>query len=267
MTNILYYVALYLRLSKEDGDKEESESIKNQENLGIDFIEQLKKKEPQNTFKLFKIYIDDGFTGTNFNRPGFKNMINDIENKNINLVITKNLDRLGRNIAEVCHYYEDYFPNNNVRYMTILDGIDTFNPLDDDIHLKFKMVTDEYYPKRLSKNIKATKLRNTKHGYFIGSIAPYGYKKSSSDNYKLVIDEEVAPVIRKIFNMYSNHFTRFEIVKELNKLKILPPRKHLDMEKTEKGLYKVNKNDYSWKESTISRIISNPVYIRINSWM
>ncbi len=232
---IIYYVGLYARLSKEDGDKEESESITNQLRIDYDFLEELRAREPQNTFIVVGEFIDDGYTGTNFDRPDFKRMVNLVENKKLNLIITKNLDRLGRSTSGVLYYYEDYFPEKNVRYMTALEErIDTSRESDDDIGIKYKMVSDEYYPKKLSKNIKATKRRNVKAGFFNGSIAPYGYKKSPTDKYKLIIDEEVAPVVQKIFSMYASGYTRLQIVEELNNLKIPPPRKHLNMEKKRK---------------------------------
>lgn len=259
---IIYYWAIYARLSKEDGDKEESESITNQIHIDTDCIEQLKLKEPENTFIFVGAYIDDGYSGTNFDRPDFKRLIGDIENKKVNLVVTKNLDRLGRNTSGVLYYYEDYFPEKNVRYMTALEEkIDTSKENDDDIGLKYKMVGDEYYPRKLSRNIKATKRRNVKSVFFNGSIAPYGYKKSPTNKYQLIIDEEVAPIIKKIFSMYASGYTRLQIVDELNNLGVPPPRKHLNMEKTEKGLYGVDKTDFSWKEHTITMIVGNAVYI------
>lgn len=178
----------------------------------------------------------------------------------INLVIAKNLDRFGRYATEVMKYYQEYFPDNNIRFMTVLnEKIDTLKGVDDMVSVK--AVMDEIYPRNLSKNIKAVKFSKAKQGLFQGNTAPYGYKKSPTDKHKLIIDEEVAPVVKKIFTMYSQGYTRVEIVDELNSLKILPPRKHLKMEKTEKGLKGVDFEDYSWKEHTITEMIGNEVYI------
>ena len=263
-TGNIYNIAIYERLSKTDvleEGKVESESIRNQSNLINNFIKELKKNEPENEFKVIKEYVDDGYTGTNFERPAFKQMMEDIKNGTINFVISKNLDRLGRNAIKVLDFYQNYFPENNIRYMTVLDDhIDT-NKDTEDIMVYFKALFGEMYPKQLSKNIKKVKESKAKQGLFQGNTAPYGYKKSTKDKHKLVIDKTVSPIIRKIFSMYAGGYTRHDIVQYLNSQKILPPRKYLKMEKTEKGLFGVDKTDYSWKEHTITKIIGNPVYI------
>lgn len=142
-----FYVGLYKRLSKDDKDgKKESESISNQDKILRQYVLELSKKEPQNRFIIVKDYTDDGYTGTNFNRPGFIEMINDIENEMINMVIVKDLTRLGRKTNEVLRYYQEYFPLKKVRFITATeDTIDTYYKEDDDF-IPFKAVMSEQYP-------------------------------------------------------------------------------------------------------------------------
>ena len=250
-----FYVGLYKRLSRDDNDgKKESESISNQDKILRQYVSELSKKEPQNRFIIVKDYTDDGYTGTNFNRPGFIEMINDIENEMINMVVVKDLTRLGRKTNEVLRYYQEYFPSKKVRFITATeDTIDTYYKEDDDF-IPFKAVMSEQYPKETSRKIKAVKIAKAKQGLFQGNTAPYGYKKSPNNKNKIVIDTEVSGIIKEIFEKYSKGYTRTEIVKILNERNILPPREYLKI----KG---VKANSKEWTEITITRIVSNPVYI------
>lgn len=250
-----FYVGLYKRLSRDDNDgKKESESISNQDKILRQYVLELSKKEPQNRFTIVKDYTDDGYTGTNFNRPGFIEMINDIENEMINMVIVKDLTRLGRKTNEVLRYYQEYFPSKKVRFITATeDTIDTYYKEDDDF-IPFKAVMSEQYPKETSRKIKAVKIAKAKQGLFQGNTAPYGYKKSPDNKNKLIIDKEVSWIVKEIFEKYSKGYTRTEIVKSLNERNIKPPREYLNI----KG---VKANSEGWKEITITRIVSNPVYI------
>ena len=250
-----FYVGLYKRLSRDDNDgKKESESISNQDKILRQNVLELSKKEPQNRFIIVKDYTDDGYTGTNFNRPGFIEMINDIENEMINMVIVKDLTRLGRKTNEVLRYYQEYFPSKKVRFITATeDTIDTYYKEDDDF-IPFKAVMSEQYPKETSRKIKAVKIAKAKQGLFQGNTAPYGYKKSPNNKNQLIVDKEVSWIIKEIFEKYSKGYTRTEIVKSLNERNIKPPREYLNI----KG---VKANSEGWKEITITRIVSNPVYI------
>lgn len=250
-----FYVGLYKRLSRDDNDgKKESESISNQDKILRQYVSELSKKEPQNRFIIVKDYTDDGYTGTNFNRPGFKEMIEDIENEMINMVVVKDLTRLGRKTNEVLRYYQEYFPSKKVRFITATeDTIDTYYKEDDDF-IPFKAVMSEQYPKETSRKIKAVKIAKAKQGLFQGNTAPYGYKKSPNNKNKLIIDKEVSGIIKEIFEKYSKGYTRTEIVKSLNERNIVPPREYLKI----KG---VKANCKGWTEITITRIVSNPVYI------
>lgn len=250
-----FYVGLYKRLSRDDNDgKKESESISNQDKILRQYVSELSKREPQNRFIIVKDYTDDGYTGTNFNRPGFIEMINDIENEMINMVIVKDLTRLGRKTNEVLRYYQEYFPSKKVRFITATeDTIDTYYKEDDDF-IPFKAVMSEQYPKETSRKIKAVKIAKAKQGLFQGNTAPYGYKKSPNNKNKLIIDKEVSGIIKEIFEKYSRGYTRTEIVQSLNERNIVPPREYLNI----KG---VKTNSKGWTEITITRIVSNPVYI------
>lgn len=250
-----FYVGLYKRLSRDDNDgKKESESISNQDKILRQYVLELSKKEPQNRFTIVKDYTDDGYTGTNFNRPGFIEMINDIENEMINMVIVKDLTRLGRKTNEVLRYYQEYFPSKKVRFITATeDTIDTYYNEDDDF-IPFKAVMSEQYPKETSRKIKAVKIAKAKQGLFQGNTAPYGYKKSPNNKNQLIVDKEVSWIVKEIFEKYSKGSTRTEIVKSLNERNIKPPREYLNI----KG---IKANLEGWKEITITRIVSNPVYI------
>ena len=160
----VYNVAIYIRLSKEDVVRgyDESESIKNQRTLLTKYVENLGW-----TYKLIDIYIDQGFTGTNFNRPGFQRMIKDIENGKINMVITKDLSRLGRDYIETGEYIEKWFPENNVRYVSVTDGIDTFEASNGNNDIaSFKSILNDMYSKDLSKKSEqqCTLCKNKENG-------------------------------------------------------------------------------------------------------
>ena len=195
----IYKVAIYIRLSKEDVDRgyDESESIKNQRTLLTKYVENLGWN-----YKLIDIYIDQGFTGTNFNRPDFQRMIKDIELGRINMVITKDLSRLGRDYIETGEYIEKWFPENNVRYVSVTDGIDTFanNNGNNDI-APFKSILNDMYSKDLSKKIRTALHTMQKEGKWVGGRTALGYMKDPNDKNKLIICEPEAKIVKKIFNM------------------------------------------------------------------
>lgn len=195
----IYNVAIYIRLSKEDVDRgyAESESIKNQRTLLTKYVENLGWN-----YELVDIYIDQGFTGTNFNRPGFQRMIKDINLKKINMVITKDLSRLGRDYIETGEYIEKWFPEKNVRYVSVTDGIDTFanNNGNNDI-APFKSILNDMYSKDLSKKIRTALHTMQKEGKWVGGKTALGYIKNPNDKNKLVIFEPEAEIVKLIFNM------------------------------------------------------------------
>ena len=195
----IYKVAIYIRLSKEDVDRgyDESESIKNQRTLLTEYVQKLGWK-----YQLIDTYIDQGFTGTNFNRPDFQRMIKDIENGKINMVVTKDLSRLGRDYIETGEYIEKWFPGNNVRYVSVTDGIDTFEASNGNNDIApFKSILNDMYSKDLSKKIRTALHTMQKQGKWVGGKTPLGYAKDLTDKNKLIIYEPEAQIVRNIFNM------------------------------------------------------------------
>ncbi len=245
-----FRAGLYMRLSREDGDKEESSSVTNQR-------EMLKRYcQEQDNFFIVKEYVDDGYTGTNFDRPGFKQMIEDIEAGIIDTVITKDLSRLGRERLGVGHYTEIYFPEHNVRYIALLDNIDTYMDAGMNDMAPFKGVINDMYVRDISKKIRSSLIERKKAGNFLGVTAPYGYKKDPNNKFHLVINEKEAKIVKRVFRLYleGNGLTR--IAQILTKGGVPVPGESRDIGKTRKtALYS------SWKQTTIRRILDNRVYL------
>ena len=214
-----YKVAGYLRLSKEDGDKEESDSIVSQKNI----IEN-KLKELGKDFELVDFYIDDGYTGLNTNRPAFQKMLKDIESKKINAIITKDLSRLSRNSFEANYYIELYFLEKSVRYISILDNVDTFLKSSNNDMIQFKTLINDWYSKDISRKVKSSVWARKDKGLFLASLAPYGYRKDPKDKNHLIIVPERAMIVKRIFTMFDNGKTYKYIADTLKKEKIYCPR-------------------------------------------
>lgn len=241
---------MYIRLSREDGDKQESESIGNQRKI-------LQRYINESNLDVIQEYIDDGVSGTTFNRPSFNKMIDDIENGTINMVITKDLSRLRRDYIKTGYYLEDYFPKNNVRYVAITDGIDTYIDSTNNDITPFKAIMNDMYAKDISKKIRSVLKEKQKQGEYMCSIPAYGYKRHPSIKNKLIIDEQVRDIVEKIFDMYANGHGSVEIVKFLNSNKYLSPTGY---RKTE-ILQDENKMQYDWNEVTLCNMLKNEVYI------
>lgn len=245
-----FRVGLYIRLSREDGDKEESSSVTNQREILKRYVSE------QPNFFIVKEYVDDGWTGTNFDRPKFKEMIEDIEAGIIDTVITKDLSRLGRERLGVGHYTEIYFPEHNVRYIALLDNIDTYMDAGMNDMAPFKGVINDMYVKDISKKIRSSLIERKKAGNFLGVTAPYGYKKDPNNKFHLIINEKEAEVVKRVFRLYleGNGLTR--IAQILTKDGIPVPGESRNIGKTRKtALYS------SWKQTTIRRILDNRVYL------
>ena len=195
----IYKVAIYIRLSKEDVDRgyDESESIKNQRTLLTEYVQKLGWE-----YELIDIYIDQGYTGTNFNRPAFQRMIRDINSGKVNMVVTKDLSRLGRDYIETGEYIEKWFPENNVRYVSVTDGIDTFETANGNNDIApFKSILNDMYSKDLSKKIRTALHTMQKQGKWVGGKTAIGYMKDPKDKNKLMICEPEAEIVKTIFNM------------------------------------------------------------------
>ncbi len=242
----IYKVAIYIRLSREDVDKEcdESESIINQRTLLKEYVKKLGWR-----YQLIDIYEDPGYTGTNFNRPDFQRMKKDIELGKINMVVTKDLSRLGRDYIETGEYVEKWFPENNVRYISVTDGIDTFaNNGNNDI-APFKSILNDMYSKDLSKKIRTALYTMQKQGKWVGGKTALGYMKDTNDKNKLIICESEAKIVKTIFNMAFNGNDVGKIRKYLN-----------DNEIPTANRLRYNKVTF-WENKAIKNILKNEVYI------
>lgn len=249
VTRTNFKVGAYIRLSRDDGDKQESESIGNQRKI----IERFLK---ESDLSYAEEYVDDGWSGTTFNRPSFIRMIEDIKDKKIDMVITKDLSRLGRDYIQTGYYIENFFPENHVRYVSILDGIDTFVDSSTNDITPFKAILNDMYAKDISKKVKSVLREKQKNGEFMCSTPPYGYKRHPSIKNKLVIDYNVAHVVKKIFEMYDNGVGSSNIVKYLNQNHYLPPRCYRQIGKVQDETC-----ENQWNEVAIMDMLRNEVYI------
>lgn len=246
----IYNVGIYLRLSKEDGDDLESESITNQRKIIIDYIKQ------NENMKIYNEYVDDGFSGANFNRPSFKQLLSDIENKKVNMVITKNLARLGRNYIETGNYIEKYFPDHRVRYIALLDHVDNFKESVSNDFVPIKSVFNEKHCKDTSIAVKRTKRRRMEEGYYACNTAPFGYKKDPDTPGKLIIDEVSSKTVKKIFELKYKGYTCNKIVNYLDKHGYITPAQYMNI----RGLENIENKDL-WKRSSVNKILCNQVYL------
>ena len=243
-----YKVAGYLRLSTEDGDKEVSDSIVSQKSI----IEN-KLKELGNEFELVDYYIDDGYTGLNTNRPSFQKMLKDIENGKINTIITKDLSRLSRNSFEANYYIELYFLERNIRYISILDNVDTFLKNSNNDMIQFKTLINDWYSKDISRKVKSGVWARKEKGLYLSSRAPYGYNKSKENKNQLVVNKEQAKIVKLIFEKFDEGEIQTDIANYLKMKKILAPSSYSD-----RGI--IRKNVYNW-DSAVGKILRNKVYL------
>ena len=251
-----FRVAIYCRLSKDDDLDGESASIANQR----DMLESYCEKQG---WEVVAVYQDDGYTGLNMERPDLKRMIKAIERRQVNLVITKDLSRLGRNYLQTGYLIEDFFPRNGVRYIAMNDGIDTLRENND--IAPFKNILNEMYSKDISKKVHSSYLLKAQKGEFTGCVAPFGYRKDPEDKNHLLVDEETAPIVRQIFRWaLEGHGPNF-IRRRLEEQKVPCPT----WWNRERGIRNVRtkweKQDpvngrYMWDFSVIKDILMNPVY-------
>ena len=244
-----YHVALYIRLSKEDETEGPSQSVTNQKSLLKEFVQ-------QHRLSVYDTYIDDGWSGTNFDRPGFQRMIRDIEARKVNMVITKDLSRLGRDYIMVGHYMERYFPEKRVRYISLLDGIDTGVESSANDITPFRAIMNDMYAKDISKKIKSVKRDKQRKGQFIGGKPVYGYKMHPTEKNKIIIDEEVAPIVRQIFSMALDGVSCRKIAVWLNEHQIPTPATYAGLNQGRIGPYAG-----LWSSERISDMLQNETYI------
>lgn len=247
----IYTAALYMRLSKDDDGAAESASIITQRKM-------LRSYAAEHSYVVFDEYVDDGWSGTNFDRPDFKRMIADIEAKKVNLVITKDLSRLGRDYITAGQYTEIYFPSKGVRYIAINDGYDSDSPYSD--IAPFKNVINEMYARDTSKKIRSAFATKMRDGAYIAAFAPYGYQKDPADKNHLVVDARSGEVVKRIFRMAAEGALPIEIARSLNEQRVPSPAVYRCM--THDGL---EVNAYSkrqeWTSATITKMLRNVVYL------
>ena len=244
-----YHAALYIRLSKEDENEGPSESVTNQKSLLDEFVK-------NNRLSVYDVYIDDGYSGTDFDRPAFQRMIGDIEAGKVNMVITKDLSRLGRDYIMTGHYMERYFPEKRVRYISLLDGIDTGVESTANDITPFRAIMNDMYAKDISRKIKSVKRDKQRKGQFIGGKPVYGYRMHPTEKNKIVVDEGAAVVVRRIFAMALDGISCRKIAAKLNEEGVPTPAAYA-------GLTVPNPGPYTglWSSERISEMLQNETYI------
>jgi len=252
-------VALYIRLSKEDGDKGESYSVTSQREILMEYL----KSRPE--FELYDTYVDDGWSGTNFDRPDFKRMMEDIYEGKVNCVIVKDLSRFGRNYTESGNYIDNVFVRLKVRFIALNNGVDSFsntmNSATQCIAVGVQNVINESVAATTSVNVRGTLNVSRRQGKFIGSFACYGYKKDPADHHKLIIDEEAAEVVRMIYKLFLDGTSILGIVRKLNALKIPNPTAYKKKQGLNYSRSSGETADGLWCDQTVRRILKNEMYI------
>ncbi len=252
----IFRVVIYLRLSDEDGDNQESDSISNQRILNRGFL------EGKQEFQIVKECVDDGYTGTNFNRPDFKKMMEMVKSKDSCCVIVKDLSRLGRDTIDTQQYIEKIFPFLLVRFIAINDYYDSSDTLTTrkDTEAKFKNLVNGIYPQICSQNIKQVMRKQAEMGKYHGPMPPYGYMFKNGDRTVLFLDKEVSGNVRFIFDKRMEGGKYTEIAKMLNEKGIETPTAYL----LRKGYAPSNLQFYHvWNAYMVKRILFNPVYAGI----
>lgn len=242
---------IYLRLSNEDRRQGESGSITNQRKILEDYCH-------QNNIVIAREFADDDYSGGNFNRPGFQEMLKALDSdKRVNMVITKDLSRLGRDMSESSYYAERFFPERGIRYVAVYDNFDSD---EDNFLAPFQFAINDVYLRDSSKKVKTALHTMMDRGEYCFR-APYGYRKDPDDNHKLIPDEDSAPVVRRIFSMAAQGYSTWAIAEALSEDGVYPPLKYR-VYKTE-GLNSGNADMMSdeWNNTTVKRILKNPVYL------
>ena len=251
-SNQIRKTALYCRLSQDDGIEGDSNSIQNQKAI-------LQKFAEDHHFPSPCFYVDDGFSGGNFQRPAFQQMISDMENGEIGIIVTKDLSRLGRNQLDTGLYIEERFPMFGVRYIAINDNVDTDSSESNDL-MPFKNLFNEWFIRDTSRKIRAVLKAKAERGERLGSRAPYGYRKAP-DTKKLIVDEEAAAIVRRIFAMCASGSGPSQIARILKKEQILTPTMYAY---TRYGITHTcldTAHPYNWSDSAIANLLENEIYL------
>lgn len=251
--NSNFKVGIYIRLSRDDGNIE-SDSIVSQRSLLNQYIK-------ENNLTKVDEYVDDGFTGINFERPSFKRMINDVESEKINMIITKDMSRLGRDYIGTGELIEKYFPNKNVRYIAINDGIDTFIDNTNNDIAPFKAIMNDMYAKDISKKVKSSLHSRMKDGLYVSGRCPFGYMKDPTNKNHLVVNVEQASVVKLIFDLALKGNTYHFIAQYLTQRKIKTPASYYNYVWNTKCSTECISQEYGvWVDTTIKAILTNRIY-------
>lgn len=251
LTEIDFNVGIYIRLSQEDKDKKyesDSESVINQKELLRSYVK-------NNNFNLCGEYVDDGYSGTNFDRPGFQKMLEDIKQKKINCVVVKDLSRFGRDHVMTGYYIETFFPENNIRFISILESYDSFKNQASNDSSTFIIACNDYYSKQNSIKIRNVLNDKRKNGKFIGSQPCYGYMRDPLDKGHLIPNPETAPIVKKLFQWRAEGIGTTEIATRLNDMNVPTPAGY---KKTNYSSRLIDRD--SWNISTVKKILSNRIY-------
>lgn len=251
LTGVDFNVGIYIRLSQEDKDKKyesDSESVINQKELLRNFVK-------NNNFNLVKEYVDDGYSGTDFERPGFQKMLEDINNKKINCVIVKDLSRLGRDHVMTGYYIETFFPENNIRFISILESYDSFKNQASNDSSTFIIACNDYYSKQNSVKIRNVLNEKRKNGKFVGSLPCFGYMRDPEDKGHLIPNPETALIVKNIFKWRADGIGPTEIANRLNKEKVPTPSGY---KKTNYSSRLIDRDN--WNISTVKKILCNRIY-------
>lgn len=245
-----YRAGLYCRLSKDDDQKGESSSISTQKAILTSYCQ-------EEGFEIFDVFVDDGFSGLNFERPGFQRLLRAIDAGRVNMVITKDLSRLGRDYIMTGYYSEIFFPSQGVRYIALADNYDS-NNAENDI-APFRNILNEMYARDISRKIKSAKHQQAKDGKHIGAQAPFGYQKKG---HQLVIDPDAAEIVLRIYSMAASGLGEIEICKQLEADQVFTPSAYKLMRgDTRFSRYCEGDHRFRWKASTVQRILSDTVYL------
>ncbi len=244
--------ALYCRLSQDDGPEGDSNSIQNQKNI-------LQKFAEDHHFPNPCFYVDDGFSGGNFQRPAFQQMISDMENGEIGIIVTKDLSRLGRNQLHTGLYIEERFPMFGVRYIAINDNVDTDSSESNDL-MPFKDLFNEWFIRDTSRKIRAVLKAKAERGERLGTRAPYGYIKDPETK-KLAVDDEAAAIVRRIFAMCASGNGPSQIARILKKEQVLTPTMYAYTRYGMNHTCLDTAHPYNWSDSAIANLLENEIYL------
>lgn len=245
-----YKAAISLRLSREDGDNEESESISNQRDYIMKFIDN------HDDLIFIDEYVDDGYSGGNFERPGWKRLMEDVKKKKIDTIITKDLSRMGRDYIQMGNYIEKIFPEMGIRYIAINDDIDTLYETPGLDYLQFKLMFNDFYIKDGSKKIRKIMKLKKEQGQYTGWKGIYGYKRDPNDIHKLIVDEEVRDIVVRMFDLAKQGYGTRGIADLFSSEGIPNPSTHANLVRATK-----TETSSLWCPRTIDELLQNPTYI------